>query len=197
MARDSHATRARILEAAFDEFARYGIAGARVDRIAEAAGANKRMIYVYYGNKEQLFDQVLQEALEKGAESVPFDAEDLPGYAGAIFDHLAADPRLVRLVMWRRLERPEVTAPEATSYGHKLAALEAAQGAGLVDPGYAPADVLALVLALAQAWFTTGIGPAGGDGEADWVREHRDRHRAAVVGAVARLSGPPAPGAAP
>jgi AcrR family transcriptional regulator len=49
--------RARLLDAAFEEFAQHGLAGARVDRIAEAAQANKGLIYVYYGNKEQLFDR--------------------------------------------------------------------------------------------------------------------------------------------
>ncbi|MFC9295093.1 TetR family transcriptional regulator [Streptomyces sp. NPDC057011] len=190
MARDSQATRARILEAGFDEFARYGIAGARVDRIAEAAGANKRMIYAYYGNKEQLFDTVIQQALEKGAESVPFDAEDLPGYAGAIFDHLVADPRLIRLVTWKLLERPEATALEAEAYDRKVAALSTAQQDGLVDPAYLPDDILALVLALAQSWFTMAGGALGGEGGSGWTPQRRARHRAAVVEAVARLSAP-------
>ncbi|WP_438317348.1 TetR family transcriptional regulator [Streptomyces sp. HUAS TT3] len=176
MARDSSATKARILAAAFDEFAEYGIAGARVDRIADTADANKRMIYVYYGNKEQLFDQVLQQAMEQGAESVPFDAENLPGYAGAIFDHLTADPRLMRLVMWKRLERPEATALETEAYARKHAALAVAQQGGHVDPTHDPADVLTLVLALAQAWYTTAAAPAG------------PGHRAAVVDAVSRLT---------
>ncbi|RKT02536.1 TetR family transcriptional regulator [Streptomyces sp. 3211.6] len=180
MARDSSATKARILAAAFDEFAEYGIAGARVDRIADTAGANKRMIYVYYGNKEQLFDQVLLQAVEQGAESVPFDAEDLPRYAGAIFDHLTADPRLMRLLMWKRLERPQATAPEAESYARKTASLAAAQRGGHVDPAHDPADLLTLVLGLAQAWYTT----AGGDPD---TARHRAGHRAAVVDAVARL----------
>ncbi|MFD0266477.1 TetR family transcriptional regulator [Streptomyces sp. NPDC127106] len=187
MARDSSATKARILAAAFDEFAEYGIAGARVDRIADTAGANKRMIYVYYGNKEQLFDQVLQQALEQGAESVPFDAENLPGYAGAIFDHLTADPRLVRLMMWKRLERPEATAVESESYARKHAALAAAQQGGRVDPVHDPADVLTLVLALAQAWFTTADGSAA-------AGERRTAHRAAVVDAVSRLVAVRSPG---
>ncbi|MEW1639453.1 TetR family transcriptional regulator [Streptomyces sp. NPDC093801] len=182
MARDSSATKARILAAAFDEFAAYGIAGARVDRIADTAGANKRMIYVYYGNKEQLFDQVILQAVEQGAESVPFDAEGLPRYAGAIFDHLTADPRLMRLLMWKRLERPEATALEAQSYARKTAALAAAQRDGHVDPAHAPADLLTLVLGLAQAWYTTAGGDAAGEAEA-----HRAAHRAAVVDAVARL----------
>ncbi|MFE2151466.1 TetR family transcriptional regulator [Streptomyces lavendulae] len=180
MARDSSATKARILAAAFDEFAEYGIAGARVDRIADTAGANKRMIYVYYGNKEGLFDQVLLQAVEQGAESVPFDAENLPRYVGAIFDHLTADPRLVRLVMWKRLERPEATALEAEAYARKAASLAAAQRDGRVDPTHDPADLLILVLGLAQAWYTTTSG--GGSAE-----EHRSGHRAAVVDAVARL----------
>jgi AcrR family transcriptional regulator len=50
----------RILQAATEEFARYGLGGARVDRIAARAGANKRMLYYYYGNKEELFLAVLE-----------------------------------------------------------------------------------------------------------------------------------------
>ncbi len=51
---------ARILKAATGEFARYGLGGARVDRIAARARANKRMLYYYYGNKEDLFLAVLE-----------------------------------------------------------------------------------------------------------------------------------------
>ena len=57
--RDSTATKARLLEAATEEFAAHGIAGARVDRIAAAANANKQLIYAYFGSKDQLFDAVL------------------------------------------------------------------------------------------------------------------------------------------
>ncbi|MFG2292304.1 TetR family transcriptional regulator [Streptomyces sp. NPDC048603] len=187
MARDSQATKARILQAAFAEFAEYGIAGARIDRIAEAAGANKRMIYVYYGNKEQLFDQVIQQALDAGAESVPFDAEDLPRYAGAVFDHLTADPRLMRLVTWKRLERPAATELEAAAYARKTEALAAAQENGRVDATHGTGDILTLVLALAQAWFTTATATATGT---DWDEEQRDAHRAAVIDAVTRVTAP-------
>ena len=58
--RDPERNRGRILAAALDEFARYGLGGARVDRIAARAGANKRMLYYYYGNKEDLFLAVLE-----------------------------------------------------------------------------------------------------------------------------------------
>jgi AcrR family transcriptional regulator len=56
--------RRRILDAAKQEFARHGLAGARVDRIAHAAGANKRMLYYHVGNKEDLYLVVLEEAYE-------------------------------------------------------------------------------------------------------------------------------------
>jgi len=58
--RDPAKNQARILAAATGEFARYGLGGARVDRIAARAGANKRMLYYYYGNKEDLFLAVLE-----------------------------------------------------------------------------------------------------------------------------------------
>jgi len=58
-------TRERILEAATAEFSRRGLGGARVDSIARAAGVNKRMLYHYFGNKEDLFLAVLEGAYEK------------------------------------------------------------------------------------------------------------------------------------
>jgi len=60
--RDADATRSRILAAAKSEFAKLGLGGARVDEIAGKAQANKRMIYHYFGSKEDLFRVVLEEA---------------------------------------------------------------------------------------------------------------------------------------
>ena len=62
MPRDAEQTRKRILDAATLEFARKGLGGARVDEIAARAKANKRMIYHYFGSKEELFKAVLEEA---------------------------------------------------------------------------------------------------------------------------------------
>jgi len=72
-------TRNRILEAATDEFSERGLGGARVDSIARAAGVNKRMLYHYFGNKEDLFLAVLERAYEKirGQESA-LRLENLP-----------------------------------------------------------------------------------------------------------------------
>jgi len=68
--RDADATRGRILAAATQEFARHGLGGARVDRIAERAGANKRMLYYYFRDKEGLFLAALEDryAHIRGAE---------------------------------------------------------------------------------------------------------------------------------
>ena len=60
--RDADATQRRILAAAEREFAANGLAGARVDIIAERAKANKRMIYHYFESKEKLFQRVLEDA---------------------------------------------------------------------------------------------------------------------------------------
>jgi AcrR family transcriptional regulator len=49
--RDAEATKARLLAAGTEEFAAHGFAGARIDRIAERAGANKRLIYMYFADK--------------------------------------------------------------------------------------------------------------------------------------------------
>ena len=68
-ARDPEQTRARILAAAKAEFARAGLGGARVDRIAGLAGANKRMLYYYFGNKDELFRAVLEATYEHIRES--------------------------------------------------------------------------------------------------------------------------------
>jgi AcrR family transcriptional regulator len=98
--RDPEQTRARILEAAKCEFARVGLGGARVDSIALAAGANKRMLYYYYGNKEDLFLAVLEAAYEdiRNAEK------------GLQLDQLAPAEAVRRLVAftWNYyLENPE------------------------------------------------------------------------------------------
>lgn len=60
--RDAERSQNTILNAARDEFAEHGLGGARMDRIAERAGLNKRLIYYYFQDKEQLFQAVLEQA---------------------------------------------------------------------------------------------------------------------------------------
>ena len=58
--RDADRSQQALLRAARDEFARHGLAGARVDRIALRAGLNKRLIYYYFASKDDLFLAVLE-----------------------------------------------------------------------------------------------------------------------------------------
>lgn len=76
--RDPEGMRRRILEAAKKEFATRGLAGARVDRIAAEAGANKRMLYYHVGNKDALYLAVLEGAYAQiRAEERTLDLEHL------------------------------------------------------------------------------------------------------------------------
>lgn len=63
--RQPEETRARLLEAAWAEFSAKGLGGARVDAIAAEAGANKRMIYHYFGSKAGLYLAVLEQAYDR------------------------------------------------------------------------------------------------------------------------------------
>ncbi|WP_433256584.1 TetR/AcrR family transcriptional regulator [Streptosporangium sp. CA-135522] len=97
------ATRDALLSAARSEFAAHGIAGARVDRIAERAGVNKERIYGYFGSKEKLFDAVMTAVLDELAEVVAMPGDDPVEYVGRIYDFHLANPELVRLQMWESL----------------------------------------------------------------------------------------------
>src|ERR1700726_400392 len=103
--RNAEATKERILEAAMEEFSAYGIAGARVDRIAENAGCNKNLIYIYFKNKETLFTTTMDKHLARVYEELPFTPEDLPGFAARVFDFAMAHPDLMQLLAWSGLEQ--------------------------------------------------------------------------------------------
>lgn len=67
--RDSERSRSVILQSALEEFALHGLGGARIDRIAERSNLNKRLIYYYFSDKDQLFQAVLEAAYQKIRES--------------------------------------------------------------------------------------------------------------------------------
>src|SRR5215470_14359674 len=102
--RNAAVTRERILEAALAEFSAHGIAGARVDRIAQTAGCNKNLIYIYFEDKETLFRTILHKHLMRVHEEHPFTPDDLPAYAAKVFDFVMANPDLMRLMAWSALE---------------------------------------------------------------------------------------------
>lgn len=76
--RDPERTQRAILEAAITEFSNNGLGGARVDRIAELSGVNKRMLYHYFGNKDDLFLVALEETYRRIREAeIALDLENL------------------------------------------------------------------------------------------------------------------------
>jgi AcrR family transcriptional regulator len=155
MVRDAEATRQRLLNAAAEEFAARGIAGARVDRIADAAQSNKAQIYHYFGSKDGLFDAVFDRSVQATVSETPIDPTDLPEYAGRLFDRYREHPEIQRLATWYRLERADGDHPIAaivTSNAAKVKAIAEAQEAGLLTTRFEPAVLLALVLTISGTW---------------------------------------------
>ncbi|MFG1927420.1 TetR family transcriptional regulator [Cryptosporangium sp. NPDC048952] len=148
------ATYQRILEAATEEFAEHGIAGARVERIVAAARTNKAQLYGYFGNKDQLFDAIFFASLERITNVVAIDAGDLADWAVRLYDEYLRRPDLIRLATWARLERRpagHLVEQHGEYEDRKLRAIAEAQAAGRVRPGD-PFDVMALVIAMSMAW---------------------------------------------
>lgn len=98
-------SRAAILRAAVAEFAEFGIAGARIDRIARAARVNKALLYYYFKDKDALYEAVLDHVFGGLRERVMpvFDSALAPRqkmltYVGCYFDYIAANPQFPRVV---------------------------------------------------------------------------------------------------
>lgn len=174
-----------MLDAALAEFAEHGIAGARVDRIAAASKTNKAQMYAYFGSKDGLFDAVFAEQLTTIVDVVPLTADDLPGYAIALYDEYIERPELIRLATWARLERQptgDLLAPHIEDHDRpKLEAIADAQTRGVVDPGLDPSDVFALVTAISMTWSPASVLVAGAPGDPAAEHEHRRELLAEVV----------------
>lgn len=186
--RDSAATKRRLLAAATAEFAARGIAGARVDRIAAAAKANKRQIYDYFGDKDGLFDAVLEAHTGAIIEAtLPIDPDDVVAYAGRLFDYHCEHPELPRLVQWARLEgriTPASYDKRLDSYKRRTAAIEAAQQQGGINSRLTPEQVLTLIESLSVGWTIT-IAEFLAD--ADREPRNRQAQRTLIIDSVRRL----------
>lgn len=108
--RDPARTRLRLLETAVTEFSDHGYSGARTDRIARSAGTNIRMLYHYFGSKDDLYVAVLEAVLaDLRHDELQLDADALPPMEGLlrIFDfvdtHFAAHPQLRKLLAFENL----------------------------------------------------------------------------------------------
>ena len=105
---------ADIIAVATTEFAEKGLAGARIDEIAERTRTSKRMIYYYFKSKEGLYLAVLEEAY-RGIRAIEatLDLEHLPpkqalrALVGFTFDYQRANPDFIRLVMNENIHKGE------------------------------------------------------------------------------------------
>ncbi len=183
MKRDVQETKKRLLDAATNEFALRGIAGARVDRIAELAGCSKALIYDYFGNKDQLFDAVYDDLVVTFMQNVPINGSDLAGYAGRLFDQYQTCPEILRLFTWDLLERSGAgmrLAVIQAANQEKIAAIGQAQHDGHVSTQWDPTELLLLITSIsAMSIFAPEIAKS----------DHRDinTRRRTVTEAVRRL----------
>ncbi|WP_042364787.1 TetR/AcrR family transcriptional regulator [Streptacidiphilus neutrinimicus] len=186
--RDAEATKALLLRAATEEFAEHGFAGARIDRIAERAGANKRLLYVYFGDKQALFDAVVADQAVGVFRAAPMDDGDLVAFAAARFDYVLAHPEAGRIAAWRAFEQLAATETEIANFRSRVDAVAAAQRAGRVRADLPAIDLFAIVLRMTDSWISAppalravGTTPPLSPTR---LREHRAALLAAVRGVV-------------
>ncbi|WP_066287136.1 TetR/AcrR family transcriptional regulator [Arthrobacter sp. B6] len=181
MAWNTDRTKALLLTAATEEFSAKGLAGARVDSIAAAAGVNKERIYQYFGKKDELFDAVLAAELVRVMSEVPIEghgAAAIGEYAGRLFDRHTRDGALARLLFWEGLERGSYTVDRATRSDHCVAKVDQVLA---VLPGIDRTDAADLVITIVTLCDGWTVLPqidallAGSD------PDRRDRRRAFIV----------------
>lgn len=166
--RDSEATKARILAAAKTEFARLGLGGARVDEIAEKAEANKRMIYHYFGSKEDLFTAVLEEAylgIRQAEQALQLDDlapdEALKVLVCFTWNYYLDNPEFIRLVnsanlhQGRHLEGSErLRAASRQFVGMVRKILDRGVAAGIFREGVDPVQLNITIAAIGYYYLT-------------------------------------------
>jgi AcrR family transcriptional regulator len=180
--------RGEILAAARAEFAQYGLAGARIDRIARAANASKERLYAHFGDKETLFRDVVATDGAELFRAVELRPDAVPEFVGEIFDLVQSRPEHLRMITWAQLEGFPLDEPGGDGEQppeKAIAALEQAQADGHVDPAWEPQQLLVLLFAIGLGW-AHWPDPAAATTDPKAVA----RRRAAVVEAAARVVKP-------
>ncbi|MEU1995524.1 TetR family transcriptional regulator [Nocardia gamkensis] len=147
--------REAILTAARAEFAQYGLAGARIDRIAYAANASKERLYAHFSDKATLFREV---AARDGAEffqAVELQSDNVPEFAGKLYDLAKERPDFLRMITWAHLEGLPLDEPRTAGEpiaARTLAAIEHAQQHKLVDAAWEPLELVVMLFGIGLAW---------------------------------------------
>lgn len=160
--RNSVKTKASILAAARVEFADRGFEGARVDAIADRAGANKRLLYHYFGNKEELYRAVLLDAyqeIRQGERALSLDQYDpvqaMDRLVRFTFRHFLANPWFPRLLGTENIENarflktlPDIKALHSPLVGQIAAIIERGAASGVFRRDVDPVQLYISVAAL-------------------------------------------------
>lgn len=151
------ATRARILAAAKTEFAEHGLAGARINRIADEAQASKERLYAYFPSKESLFAAVVEHLVTEVAEEAAMTGDDLPGYVGRLFETHIQHPENARLHDWVNLTAgatPESEAATSLALVPNLDESRLREAGDLIDAYWDSADLILLITYIAKSMST-------------------------------------------
>lgn len=185
MARDPEDKQRRLLEAGVAEFAEFGIAGARMDRLARRAGCSVGLVYTYFGSKVGLFEAIMDQVVATAVSTTPIDVTDLGEYAGKLYDGQQHYPNIARVVAWDRLEdsRTEPHPAVVAATQDKIAAIADAQAQGLLTTRYDARQLLFLVQGIALIW---GALPDDVTNQLADPADHQ-RRRQTVVDAVRQL----------
>ena len=167
-ARNPELTKRDILIAAREEFCERGLDGARVDRIAERASANKRLLYHYFGNKEALYSAVLLDAYREirlGEHKLnlgdlqPEDA--MRRLVEFTFDHFRDNPWFIRLLSTENILRaeyvksiPEITRLHSPIVSQLRQVLTAGQKLGIFRAGVDPVHLYISIAGLSYFFFS-------------------------------------------
>lgn len=138
------------------EFASFGFAGARIDRIARSAEASKERLYAHFGDKETLFREVVATDAAEFFDTVRVRPEAVPEFAGEIFDLAHDHPELLRMITWARLEgmpfAPPMREDAPPPPEEAITAIKTAQQLGYVDAVWDPQQLLVMLFGLALSW---------------------------------------------
>jgi len=150
--RNPQQTQQRILEAALQEFAAKGFAGARVDVIARRARINKRMLYHYFGDKEGLFREVLRRKIADRSAWLAGAPEDPVERLPIWFQMACRDRDWVQLLEWEALQWGEKKVIDEErrqeSVGRAVERVRQQQARGLLNPDLDPGQLLISMMAL-------------------------------------------------
>jgi AcrR family transcriptional regulator len=156
--RDPDAKREMILQGALAEFAEFGLGGARLSSLAKRAGVSAGLVYAFHESKEALFDAVYDAIVGRVVSDISMDTDDLPGYAGLLFDGLVENPEIARFLGWYRLQGGPVGGGEVANAAtaEKVEQIRLAQAAGKLPSSHDPAQILAVTVGAANMWQVMG-----------------------------------------